>query len=691
MRRDPPRAILRSCGLAICRAIARPRTLRSCFLPFPTPVEDSLLSKSESELRSHIASVLDSAYELDKEIGRGGMGIVFKARDRRLKRVVAVKLLPPELAFRSEIRMRFLREAETAAQLSHPNIVPIYAVDEKGGLVYFVMGFIDGDNLAKRIHDRGPMEPAEVRRILRDVSDALAYAHAHKVVHRDIKPDNILLDAQSQRPMVTDFGIARAISEGDARLTATGIAIGTPAFMSPEQSAGDRDVDGRSDLYSLGVVAYQMLCGDLPFNANSTPALLVKHLSERPVPIDQRCALPPDLARAVMLLLEKNPDDRFQSANELIAALDSGNSPALPAVTGRAYPSQPSPYDLASASMSSASNLAFTPMPLTTLPGGDRVPTADELARWNAPMVTTFRRKLAPFIWVNGALVVVNVLGGPNMLFITAFWGIGVAYQYAKLWSEGYDWHDIFRQPRERMVGDVLAEWGEDVRSLFDRSTRDRVRARHQARMQRPDLLRSPAAPAALTARDAAALGAGPHAAAARDALVDRDEIVRLVEGMSRGDRQRIPDVVSSATTLADTIMALATQLAEFDRSTSGLSSAAIDKEITVLEAAANPLERVASEERVRRLALLKRQRRTVVDAGQRREKLAGRLDSCALALRNMRFDVLRLKTGAQSYQHVTTIAEQAMQLAREVDSAVYVADEMARLSPRGGESPRWP
>lgn len=647
------------------------------------------MSKSESELRSHIANVLDSAYELDKEIGRGGMGIVFKARDRRLKRTVAVKLLPPELAFRSEIRTRFLREAETAAQLSHPNIVPIYAVDEQGGLVYFVMGFIDGDNLAKRIHDRGPMPPDDVRRILRDVADALAYAHANKVVHRDIKPDNILIDAQSQRPMVTDFGIARAISEGsDARLTATGIAIGTPAFMSPEQSAGDRDVDGRSDLYSLGVVAYQMLCGDLPFNANSTPALLVKHLSERPVPIDQRVAVPPDLARAVMLLLEKNPDDRFQSASELKAALETGNVPALPVVAGRAYPQQPSPYDIAAGNggmMASSMSSAFTPMPLTTMPDGERVPTSDELARWNAPMVVEFRRKVAPFIWVNGAFVAVNLLGGPNMLFVTAFWSIAIGYKYAKLWSEGYDWHDIFRQPRERMVGDVIAEWGDDIKSLVDRDTRERMRARHRARMQRPDLLRSPAAPASLSQRDAAALGSGPHAAIARDALVDRDEIIRLIEGMARADRARLPDVVGSATTLADTVLALATQVADLERSSAGFSAGTIEKEITVLEAAANPLDRAASEERVRRLALLKRQRRTVAEVDKRREQLAGRLDSCSLALKNMRFDVLRLKTGAQTYQHVTTIAEQAMQLAREVDSAVYVADEMARLRPRDG------
>lgn len=659
---------------------------RGVFHTFPHPVEDSLLSKSDAELRSHIASVLDSAYELDKEIGRGGMGIVFKARDRRLKRTVAVKLLPPELAFRSEIRSRFLREAETAAQLSHPNIVPIYSVDEKGGLVFFVMGFVDGGNLAKRIHDGGPMPPDEVRRILREVADALAYAHANKVVHRDIKPDNILLDELSQRPMVTDFGIARAISDGsEARLTATGIAIGTPAFMSPEQSAGDRDLDGRSDLYSLGIVAYQMLCGDLPFNANSTPALLVKHLSERPVPIEQRASVPPDLARAVMLLLEKDPANRFQSAAGLKEALETGQMPALPAVTGSAYPQAPSSYATGGGMPASPSFAAFTPQPLTTLPDGERLPTPDELARWNAPMVVEFRRRIAPFIWVNGAIIAVNVLFSENLLFITAFWSIGVAYKYAKLWSEGYDWHDVFRQPRERMVGDVLQEWGEDARSLVDRKTRERVRTRHRLRAQRPDLLRSPAAPAALSASDAAALGSGPYAAGARDALVDRDEIVRLVESMPRGERARIPDVVGSATTLADSVMALAAQLADLDRSAQGLSAGAIDKEITALEAAANPLDFTASEERVRRLALLKRQRRTVADVVRRRDALAGRLESCSLALKNMRFDVLRLKTGAQTHQHVTTIAEQAMQLAREVDSAVYVADEMARLRPRAG------
>ena len=169
--------------------------------------------------------MLSPHYELDTEIGRGGMGVVYRAKDQQLKRTVAIKVLPPELAFRSDIKARFLREAQTAAQLNHPNIVDIYAVGEAEGLVFFVMAYITGDNLAKRLHDHGALSIDETRRTLRDVADALAYAHERGVIHRDIKPDNILIDQGSGRPMVTDFGIARAAGEGDSRLTATGIAI----------------------------------------------------------------------------------------------------------------------------------------------------------------------------------------------------------------------------------------------------------------------------------------------------------------------------------------------------------------------------------------------------------------------------------------------------------------------------------
>src|SRR5688500_14129159 len=233
-------------------------TLLDCPVVVPSQahrVPEPVGPPTDPDLRAHVERVLAATYELDREIGRGGMGIVYKARDRRLKRLVAIKVLPPELAFRGEIRSRFLKEAETAAQLSHPNIVPIYSVDERDGLVYFVMAFVPGENLAARIHSAGRLPPDEVRRILKETADALAYAHERGVVHRDIKPDNILLSSDDgDRVMVTDFGIARAVSEGsDSRLTATGMAIGTPAYMSPEQSMGEREIDGRADLYALGV------------------------------------------------------------------------------------------------------------------------------------------------------------------------------------------------------------------------------------------------------------------------------------------------------------------------------------------------------------------------------------------------------------------------------------------------------
>lgn len=629
--------------------------------------EPRSISQSDAELRSHVMRVLDSQYEVEKEIGRGGMGIVYKGRDKRLKRPVAIKLLPPELAFRSEIRMRFLREAEMAAQLSHPHIVPIYSVDEREGLVYFVMALVEGENLGTRIAREGPTKPDEARRILREVGDALAYAHSQNTVHRDIKPDNILIDGQTGRTMVTDFGIARAVSEGaEQKLTGTGIAIGTPAFMSPEQSAGDRDIDGRTDLYSLGIVAYQMLCGDLPFNATSAPALLVKHLSERPIPIDQRANVPPDLARAVMLCLEKNPNDRFPDARSFVQALESGIVPNLPVRAGTAYP-QAAP--------------SWSPAP-----AGEGEPSPEELVRWSASDVVEFRKKIAPFMFVTGALFVTNLVGGPNLLIISAFWGISIAYKYARLWSDGYDWRDVFKQPRDKMMVDVAAETLDDAKAIFDPAKRAEVRERDRRR--RLSLGTSPVggSPAA-GAADLAALANGPHAAVARQAMLDRDEIIRLMSDLPKADLARLPEVVPSARSLAEKVLGLAGALTALERESGTTSAVAIEKEITLLESQANPLDRAASESRVRRLATLKRNRRTASEGARRRTEMVARLDSCAIALQNMKFDVLRLKTGNQSWQHVTSVAEQAMALAREVDSVVYVGDEMARLqrsAPRG-------
>src|SRR5262249_15406715 len=215
-----------------------------------------------------LSQALGGVYTLEGEIGRGGMGVVYRARDERLQRRVAIKVLPPELAFQSDIRARFTREAQTAARLSHPHIVPIHTVGEGEGLVYFVMGYVDGESVGGRIKRRGQLPVEEARRIMKETADALGAAHSLGVIHRDIKPDNILLEGTRGRVMVTDFGIAKALSQASgATLTGAGVAIGTPSFMSPEQAAGEREIDGRSDLYSLGIVAYQMLTGELPFYA----------------------------------------------------------------------------------------------------------------------------------------------------------------------------------------------------------------------------------------------------------------------------------------------------------------------------------------------------------------------------------------------------------------------------------------
>src|SRR5690349_13364140 len=281
------------------------------------------------ELQSRLCAAVGARYEISDEIGRGGMGVVFRARDVRLRRSVAIKMLPPELAFREEVRTRFLREAQTAAQLSHPNIVPIYSVDEVDGLVFFVMALVEGESLGVHLK-REPRVPLDfARRVLRDVADALSYAHVRSIVHRDIKPDNILMDRVTGRTLVSDFGIARA-AEGDSRLTVTGIAVGTPAYMSPEQAVGERDIDGRSDIYSLGVVGYQMLAGELPHTAANTPAMLMKHINESPRPIRSlRPDVAPGLERAVERAMAKRPDDRWKDAAEFRAAL-TDDSPRAP-------------------------------------------------------------------------------------------------------------------------------------------------------------------------------------------------------------------------------------------------------------------------------------------------------------------------------------------------------------------------
>ncbi|MBK6489410.1 MAG: serine/threonine protein kinase [Gemmatimonadetes bacterium] len=290
--------------------------------------------------QSTLSVALSGRYAIDRELGRGGMGVVYLARDIALDRFVALKVLPPELASRPASRERFLREARTAAQLSHPNIVPVFHADAIEAHVFFAMAFVDGENLAERVRARGALPVAEAVRLLREVAWALAYAHARGVVHRDIKPENILLDRTTARAMVTDLGIARDTTRADA-LTQTGHVLGSVHYMSPEQVAGDV-LDGRSDLYSLGVVGFFLLSGRLPFEGDVASAVLVAHATRAaPALASVAPAVPRQVAAVIDACLAKDPAARPPTGEAMADQLGAALAAALHDETTRQHPHEP--------------------------------------------------------------------------------------------------------------------------------------------------------------------------------------------------------------------------------------------------------------------------------------------------------------------------------------------------------------
>jgi predicted Ser/Thr protein kinase len=684
---------------------------------------DTLPKRPSDPLRSQVEQVLSATYELEEEIGRGGMGVVYRARDKRLKRMVAVKLLPPELAFRDDIRSRFLREAATAAQLNHPNIVPIYTVEEANNLVFFIMGYVNGANLAQYLLDHGVLPAEKVRKILREVADALAYAHARNVIHRDIKPDNILLDTETGRTMVTDFGIARAVHEsGGTRLTTTGVAIGTPAYMSPEQSAGDRDVDGRSDIYSLGVVGYQLLCGEPPFIAPNTPALLVKHLAEVPKPLNERCVVPEDLNAIIMRCLAKDPSDRFVDANELVAALDgrlavngSGRE-----TTFAAYPVDRKANGTTATYRETSNGGVGEMQTIAQIPGQGAfpVPYADpaqpanwataqsDMVRWDAPPVRRFRRRLVTFLIVNVVFVILSIFGQHNFWWFSGLWSIWLAFGYAKLWEQGYDWRDVLRQPHDALFADIVSEKIDDTKALFDPAARERVRKRMQTMRARtgvrPGLLTPPAPGTQLDVeRDVGELSRVPYGASAstagaepesfttqlaaqlpavQEATVLRNDILRMFNELSEEQRSQLPDVIAPVDALFGRIKVLATTVNELSAADVPGLAEATEQEIVQLEAEANPFDEERSERRIRRLAQLRRQRISLRDIQRRNEETSQKLQRCLSSMRTVRLDLVRFRSGMMSAEGVTQVAEQAMQLGREVDAVLYAQEELARV-----------
>src|SRR5262245_2965632 len=292
-----------------------------------------------ADLLSRLQASLGDRYRVERELGRGGMATVFLAHDLRRDRPVALKAFHPQLG--SEFGERFLREIRVAARLSHPHILTVHDSGEADGLLWYTMPGVEGESLRAQLRREGPLSIDETVRIGRSVAEALDFAHSQGVVHRDIKPENILLFGNE--PMVADFGIALAVDAADQeRLTLTGLSLGTPAYMSPEQALGDSRVDRRSDLYSLGCVVYEMLAGEPPYTGPTPQAIVAKRLTGPPPPLGAVRDLPPALEQVIQQALARNPADRFASCRGFARALgDAASAPratTLPHVAISAAP-----------------------------------------------------------------------------------------------------------------------------------------------------------------------------------------------------------------------------------------------------------------------------------------------------------------------------------------------------------------
>ena len=624
-------------------------------------------------LLERVSAALGRQYDIESEIGRGGMSVVYRARDRRLNRPVAIKVLPPELAHDAAIRTRFTREAQMAAQLTHAHIVPIYDVGEQDGLAYFVMAIVHGGNLATLL-TREPRQPVEeARRLLSEIADALAYAHLRGVIHRDIKPDNILLDESSGRAMVTDFGIARAM-EGNTRLTATGIAVGTPAYMSPEQALGDREVDGRSDIYSLGVLGYQMLTGRLPFSAGNSMALLLKHVSEAPRPIGElRMDAPKSLREAVERALMKSPEDRWPSAVSMREAVLSdrgapawraeqrepvrytsprpdGSRPELRAIsprrgTGAAEPKQ------ASAASPLPNGIVMEPEHLASL----TPPQREDLRLWHGRVNLLDRikgmRRYAVLTLGAAVLSIVAVVAGaeegvPPLIAAP----IVPLYMSLKLWRRGRS----------------LRESGLRLR---------RVLLMPRARRVIPTIAPAPAERALIKLASREVLD-GAHGAAIRRAVEDRAAILAIWKKLSKEERGQLPELEATVNALVERMASLAQMALRAEQSVDPQLVEEIDARI------AATTSEVATPEVERRLSLLRRQRATFNEIVQRRSTLAQQIDNVGLALSSLRLDLINLRSsGLQSaLADVSTATQEARALSREISAALEAAEEVKKL-----------
>src|SRR5881397_1602574 len=438
---------------------------------------------------ARVQAALADRYTIERELGRGGMATVYLAQDRKHHRQVAIKVLKPELAAALGPE-RFLREIDTAARLNHPHILPLHDSGEAEGFLFYVMPYVEGESLRDRLSREKQLPLGDALQIAREVADALGYAHSHDVVHRDIKPENILFEAG--HAVVTDFGIARAITAaGGEKLTGTGIAVGTPGYMSPEQATESARVDERSDIYSLGCVLYEMLAGEPPFTGPSAESIVRQHLAAAPPRVSaMRAAVPPAIEEAIVRALAKTPADRFATTAEFVEALaapaqrvrdtgrrtsrlaaGAGLAATLLAAAGLFVLSRPH----GTPSLAGRSGQSIAVLPFVNVSGApqeeylsdgiseelinalSKLPQLQVVAR---PSSFAFKGKNEDMRQIGQALQVATVLGGSvrraaNRLRVTA--QLTDARNGYNLWSETYD----------REMGDVFAVEDEISRAIM--------------------------------------------------------------------------------------------------------------------------------------------------------------------------------------------------------------------------------
>jgi serine/threonine protein kinase len=675
-------------------------------------------SRESDALRARVEKAVGALFELEAEIGRGGMAVVYRAKDRRLRRKVALKVLPPELAFRDDVKRRFLREAEMSAQLSHPNIVPIYTVEETDGIVYFAMGLVDGETLAEQLAREPRPSVERVREILREVAGALDYAHARHVVHRDVKPDNILIDKNTGRTLVSDFGIARA-AEGDQKLTVTGIAVGTPAYMSPEQAMGEREVDGRSDIYALGIVGYQMLAGELPFKATNTPAMLMKHISERPKPLHElRPDLPANLIAAIDCAMAKGRDDRFANVGAFRDALEASATvsrvrEAHPPTAGVEHIDDPADrtdrtdrasrrkdgmvigwrFDPQSKDYAKEAllewrdqqrawkervrhqrgdrgerrelrrtkrelrELGYSPEEISEAVIGGSLPpqTIEDRIRRTQRMFSGYATTLI-------FLGAINALTSPHFPWVLApAIGIGakIIARVSSLWVDGVPISRLFqRQPHADAVASPSI--------VSPRANANAGALTAPSRSTPPDLSGMP--------REVLD---GPHGAAVREAAEAKALITDILAKLPPNDREMLPEILPTVDALNERVRSLAQGLHQLDHDASAEAIAKLEARIAA--AKADPTD---SADRTRRIELLERQLATLTDLATRRDTVAQQLESASMVLQTMKLDLLKLRSSGLDAMLDNSVGatQEARALSTDIGRVIDAANEVRKL-----------